>query len=252
MGIDEKIPAATIDPATLPRHVAIIMDGNGRWAQKRGLPRQAGHKKGVDVVREIVKASRDFGIEYLTLYSFSSENWKRPKSEIKELFSLLKIFVRKDLSELHQNNVRVRIIGVRDGLPDDVVPLLEEAETLTKGNDGQTLVIAFNYGAREEIVRAAQTLADQVARGELQAGEITSERFSGALGTDGIPDPDLLIRTSGEVRISNFLLWQIAYTELVFVDCLWPDFDRQAYQDALKTFVCRERKFGGLIADADA
>ena len=232
-----------------PRHVAIIMDGNGRWAEQRGLPRSAGHRRGVETVREIVRASKDLGIEYLTLYSFSSENWTRPKSEISELFSLLKFFVRRDLAEMHENNVRLKIIGERDGLPDDILAILDEAAALTDKNDGQTIVIAFNYGSRAEIASATRRLAAKVKSGELPLEDLDVDCISNELDTAGIPDPDLVIRTSGEIRLSNFLLWQSAYSELVFVDCLWPDFDKSEYRAAVETYRNRTRKFGGLALD---
>lgn len=233
----------------LPRHVAIIMDGNGRWAEKRGLPRSAGHKQGVETVRRIVRAAGELGVEYLTLYSFSSENWSRPQAEISELFSLLRMFIRKDLADLHKNNVRVRIIGNRDGVPDDICVLLDEAESLTEQNSGQTLVVAFNYGSRSEIVGAARLFAEQVAAGKLSPAAINESLFSSLLDTRDIPDPDLLIRTSGEIRLSNFLLWQLAYAEMLFVDCLWPDFSKEELEKALQTYATRTRKFGGLAVE---
>jgi len=232
-----------------PRHVAIIMDGNGRWAVQRGLPRVRGHHQGVEAVRRVARAARELGIEYLTLYSFSTENWSRPRSEIGELFSLLKMFIRRDLAELHQNNVRVRIIGERDGLPSDILPLLVEAERLTAENTGQTLVIAFNYGARSEIAAAARRLARLAADGKLDPAAIDSVLFETALDTSGIPDPDLVIRTSGEQRLSNFLLWQSAYSELVFVDKYWPDFGEADLASAIAQFSGRKRRFGGLEHD---
>ncbi|MEM7067390.1 MAG: isoprenyl transferase [Pseudomonadota bacterium] len=231
---------------TIPRHVAIIMDGNGRWAQNRGLPRTAGHRQGVEAVRNCVKAAGDLGVEYLTLYSFSSENWSRPPAEITELFSLLRYFVRRDLAELHENNVRIKVIGKREGVPDDILILLDDAQTLTAKNTAQTLVIAFNYGARCEIVSAARTLAQRVADGEMSVEDIDDQKISQALYTSDIPDPDLLIRTSGEIRLSNFLLWQVAYSEFVFIDCLWPDFGKADLETALQEFSRRTRKFGGL------
>lgn len=236
----------------LPRHVAIIMDGNGRWAEKRGLPRSAGHKQGVETVRRIVRAAGELGVEYLTLYSFSSENWSRPEAEISELFSLLRMFIRKDLADLHKNNVRVRIIGNRDGVPDDICVLLDEAESLTEQNSGQTLVVAFNYGSRSEIVGAARLFAEQVAAGKLSPAAINESLFSSLLDTRDIPDPDLLIRTSGEIRLSNFLLWQLAYAEMLFVDCLWPDFSQEELEKALQTYATRTRKFGGLAVETGA
>lgn len=235
--------------STLPRHVAVIMDGNGRWAQARGLPRSAGHRRGVEAVREIVRAAGDYGIEYITLYSFSSENWSRPKSEISELFGLLKIFIRRDLVDLHKNNVRVKIIGSRERVPEDVLSLIDEAVALTANNTAQTLVVAFNYGGRDEIVEAVQKIAADVKTGNIEPETISSDIISNALYTADIPDPDLLIRTSGEVRISNFLLWQIAYSEMIFVEKLWPDFNKDDFGKALEVYQNRTRKFGGLVME---
>jgi undecaprenyl diphosphate synthase len=229
----------------LPRHVAIIMDGNGRWAQHRGLRRTVGHRHGVEAVRRVTRAARDFGIEYLTLFSFSTENWTRPKSEVSELFTLLKLFIRKDLAELHQNNVKVVVIGEREGLPGDILSLLVEAERLTEDNSSQTLVIAFNYGARLEIASAAAKIAAEAARGEIDPKKITPEVFERYLLTAGIPDPDLVIRTSGEKRLSNFLVWQTAYSEFVFTDTLWPDFTAKEFADAIREYCARRRRFGG-------
>lgn len=233
----------------IPRHLAIIMDGNGRWAQARGLPRTVGHKQGVEAVREAVKAARDFGVEYLTLYSFSSENWNRPEAEISELFSLLRMFIRRDLADLHKNNVCIKVIGRKENVPDDILELLDEAQKLTSNNDAQTLIIAFNYGARDEITDAMKKIAHEVALGKIKPDEICNQTISQAMDTAGVPDPDLLIRTSGEIRLSNFLLWQIAYSELVFLDCLWPDFCRRDLEDAIKTYQGRTRKFGGLVME---
>ncbi len=233
----------------IPRHLAIIMDGNGRWAQKRGLPRTLGHKQGVEAVREAVKAARDIGIEYLTLYSFSSENWNRPEAEITELFGLLRMFIRRDLADLHKNNVCVRIIGREKGVPEDILLLLDEAQNLTRDNTAQTLVIAFNYGSRDEITDAVKRIATDVSSGKLSVEDITDKTISNAMDTANIPDPDLLIRTSGEIRLSNFLLWQIAYSELVFLECLWPDFSKSDLEDAIKTYQGRIRKFGGLVME---
>lgn len=233
----------------IPRHLAIIMDGNGRWAQKRGLPRTMGHKQGVEAVREAVKAARDIGVEYLTLYSFSSENWNRPEAEITELFGLLRMFIRRDLADLHKNNVCVRVIGRKEGVPDDILTLLDEAQNLTRDNTAQTLIIAFNYGGRDEITDAVKRVAQSVSEGKIKIDEITSDIVSNNMDTAGIPDPDLLIRTSGEIRLSNFLLWQIAYSELVFIDCLWPDFSRSDLENAIITYQGRTRKFGGLVME---
>jgi undecaprenyl diphosphate synthase len=233
---------------TTPAHVAIIMDGNGRWAKARGLPRLAGHRAGVEALRKAVRAAPDLGISYLTVYAFSSENWSRPKSEVSDLMGLLKLFIRRDLAELHQNGVRVRIVGDRGGLKPDITGLLDEAEALTASNTALTLVIAFNYGGRNEIVRAARKLAQAAMRGEIDVDAITSETFAASLDTTDIPDPELLIRTSGELRLSNFLLWQAAYSELVFLQCYWPDFSREHLVDALRDFAGRERRFGGVTA----
>jgi len=232
----------------MPRHVAIIMDGNGRWAATRGLPRAEGHRRGVEALRRTVRAAGEMGIKVLTIFSFSAENWSRPASEIGELMGLLRRFVRNDLAELHKSNVRVRVIGERVGLDPDIGRLLVEAEELTKNNEGLTLVVAFNYGARQEIVRAARKLAEAVAQGDVKVGDIDMQTFGRFLDAPDIPDPDLIIRTSGEQRLSNFLLWQAAYSELVFVPTYWPDFDRNALESAIREYQQRERRFGGLVA----
>jgi undecaprenyl diphosphate synthase len=242
------IAAAESEEMTAPAHVAIIMDGNGRWAKARGLPRLAGHRAGVEALRQAVRAAGEFGVSWLTVYAFSSENWSRPKSEVSDLMGLLKLFIRRDLAELHQNGVRVKIIGERAGLQGDIKALLEEAEALTAGNDALNLVIAFNYGGRDEIARAAQKLAAAAVSGSIAPGDITAELVAEALDTRDIPDPDLVIRTSGEMRLSNFLLWQAAYSELVFLPCYWPDFTREHFADSLREFAARERRFGGLSA----
>jgi len=230
---------------TRPRHIAIIMDGNGRWAAKRGLPRSIGHRKGVEAVRRTVRAAIDLGIPYLTLYSFSSENWSRPAEEIDDLMGLMKRFIRRDLAELHQGGVRIVVIGERTNVDPELMALIDEGCELTRENSRLTLVIAFNYGARAEIAKAARKLAEEVADGRLQPGNITVEAMSGALDTAGIPDPDLLVRTSGEMRLSNFLLWQSAYTEFVFMDACWPEFGRELLEEALARYRERERRFGG-------
>jgi undecaprenyl diphosphate synthase len=237
------------DGFDVPRHVAIILDGNGRWAAARGLPRVEGHRRGVEALRRTVRAAADLGISVLTIFSFSSENWSRPPSEISDLMALLRRFIRKDLAELHKSNVRVRIIGVRESLDRDIRLLLQEAEDLTRDNDGLTMVVAFNYGARQEIAEAARRLAIEVAAGRLAADEVTPERLGSYLHAPDIPDPDVIIRTSGEQRLSNFLLWQAAYSELVFVPINWPDFDRAALEGAIAEYRRRERRFGGLIAN---
>ncbi len=243
---------STAEKRAVPQHVAIIMDGNGRWANARGLPRTFGHRKGVEAVRETVKAAAQAGIGYLTLFAFSSENWRRPEAEINDLFGLLKTFIRRDLAELHRENVRIRIIGDRASLRDDIRSLLLEAEETTRSNSGLTVVIAFNYGSRDEIARAAASLAADVAAGRLKASDINAEMIDERLDTADIPDPDLIIRTSGEERLSNFLLWQAAYAELMFVPDLWPDFNREAFFAALERFGARDRRFGGLSAKAVA
>ncbi|PKA39706.1 isoprenyl transferase [Rhizobium sullae] len=237
---------------SMPEHVAIIMDGNGRWAKQRGLPRAMGHRKGVEAVRETVRAAGDAGIKYLTLFAFSSENWRRPEAEVSDLMGLLKAFIRRDLAELHAQNVRIRIIGDRHSLRSDILNLLLEAEETTRGNTALTLVIAFNYGSRDEIARAVVSLAEDVEAGRLRAEEITPELVNARLDTAGIPDPDLIIRTSGEERLSNFLLWQAAYSEFVFVPEYWPDFGRDLLYAALEKFAARDRRFGGLSAQAAA
>jgi undecaprenyl diphosphate synthase len=232
----------------MPRHVAIIMDGNGRWASARGLPRVEGHRRGVEALRRTIRAAGEMGIKFITIFSFSAENWSRPASEIGELMGLLRRFIRNDLAELHKSGVRVRIIGEREGLEADIGRLLVEAEELTKDNTGLTLVVAFNYGARQEIARAARRIAEEVAQGRLKPDAVTVETIDGFLDSADIPDPDLIIRTSGEQRLSNFLLWQSAYSELVFVPLNWPDFDRAALEAAIAEFRQRERRFGGLVA----
>jgi undecaprenyl diphosphate synthase len=236
------------ETARVPNHVAIIMDGNGRWAKARGLPRTAGHRAGMNALHDTVANASELGIRYLTLYAFSSENWSRPASEVSDLLGLLKIFIRRDLAELHRSNVEVKIIGNRVGLKPDILKLLEDAEQLTRGNDAMTLIIAFNYGSRDEIIRATRKIASDVLEGRLSLDDIGQSALNARLDTAGIPDPDLVIRTSGEVRLSNFLMWQAAYSELVFVPCYWPDFDKTQLKLALDEFDRRERRFGGLEA----
>ena len=236
------------DDAGVPRHVAIIMDGNGRWAQARGLPRTEGHRKGMEAVRRIIRHASDRGVDQLTLYSFSSENWRRPAEEVGFLMGLLKFFIRRDLAELHAENVRVRVIGEREGLSADIAGLLDEAEALTRANTGMTLAIAFNYGSRQEIVGAVRSLARRVAAGEIDPEAIDIDAIDAELHTASMPEPDLVIRTSGEQRLSNFLLWQAAYSELVFSAVLWPDFDEAAFDAAIREYKTRERRFGGVGA----
>ena len=229
-----------------PSHVAIIMDGNGRWAKARGLPRTAGHKAGVDALRRTIRAAADLQIPWLTLYAFSSENWSRPRSEVADLMGLLRLFIRRDLADLHRSGVRVQIIGSREGLEPDIAGLLAEAQALTANNKAMNLVIAFNYGARDEITRAVQAMACRVRDGALSPDDITAELIGNHLDTRGIPDPDVIIRTSGEQRLSNFLLWQAAYSEFVFLPCHWPDFGKEQLIEAIAEFGSRTRRFGGV------
>ena len=247
MGV-EPIGLEAATPLPLPRHVGIIMDGNGRWARAHGLPRGEGHRRGVEALRKAVRFAGRRGIRFLTLFSFSSENWSRPQDEIQGLLNLLRIYIRGDLTELKRNKVRVRVIGERESLPVDIRALIEQAEGETRGNAGLQLVVAFNYGARDEIVRAARKLAERVARGELGPDAVDHAAFEQALDTAGIPDPDFILRTSGEQRISNFLLWQAAYSELIFLPVLWPDFGDEQFEAALREFAARERRYGGVVA----
>ncbi|MFZ3325791.1 MAG: isoprenyl transferase [Methylocella sp.] len=229
-----------------PVHVGVIMDGNGRWAARRGLPRIEGHRHGLAALRETVRTALEFGLDYLTVYSFSMENWNRPVQEVADLMALLKRFIRNDLNELHKSGVKVKVIGARANLKADIRALLDEAEDRTKANSRLTLIVAFNYGSRQEIAAAARALAEKVAAGLIKASEIDETLFARHLDTAGIPDPDLIIRTSGEQRLSNFLMWQAAYSEFVFLPMHWPDFDRQAFSAALAEFSARERRFGGV------
>ncbi len=239
------------DEGHSPKHIAIIMDGNGRWAQSRGLPRVAGHKEGVEAVRRTVDACKKLDVEHLTIFSFSTENWRRPQTEIDALFGLLKLFVKKDLARLHKEGVRIRIIGSREGLPSDVLKLVDECEEKTKNNSEFNVNIAFNYGARAEIVEATRAIAEDVAKGCLKADSITEATLQSRMWTQDLPDVDLLIRTSGELRISNFLLWGIAYSELLFLDVLWPDFGRADLEQAIDDFKNRNRRFGGINESAN-
>lgn len=233
-------------------HLAIIMDGNGRWAAERGLPRVEGHRQGVESVRRTVEAAMEQGITHLTLFSFSSENWSRPKQEINDLFGLLRRFVRRDLAELHKNGVNIRVIGARTNLDDDILRMLNDAVELTKDNTALNLTIAFNYGSRDEIARAAQRIAEDAKEGRVAPEDVTEERLADYLDTAGLPDPDLLIRTSGELRLSNFLLWQLAYAEFVFVDVFWPDFTKEVFEEAVAEYQRRSRRFGGTSARSTA
>jgi len=231
-----------------PEHVAIIMDGNGRWAKARGLPRTAGHKRGADAVKRTVKGAGELGIRYLTLFGFSSENWNRPESEVRDLLGLLRHTLEHDAMELEANGIRLKVIGDLTRFPEDTVTLISEAEQRTASNDRLNLTIALSYGGRQELVHAAQSLAKACVEGSLDPSAIDEAAFSSRLFTNGIPDPDLLIRTSGEQRISNFLLWQLAYTELVFTDTLWPDFDKASLEAAIADFRQRERRYGAVKA----
>lgn len=231
-----------IDYEKLPWHVAVIMDGNGRWAHKRGLPRSAGHKAGVERVRTIIRMSSDIGIKYLTLFAFSTENWKRPKKEVSTLMRLLLEYLRQELAELHEKNVCIRTLGDLSKLPKDVAQEIEKAKTTTQNNSGLTVNMAINYGSRQEIISAVKKAVCDGAKPD----EIDEEYISGLLDTAGQPDPDILIRTSGEQRISNYLLFQLAYAEFYFTDTLWPDFNEKEYAKALACFAGRDRRYGGL------
>ncbi len=248
--LPSRPPMTELSTLAPPRHLAIIMDGNGRWAEARGLPRVAGHRAGVEAVRRTVKAACELGIEYLTIYSFSTENWTRPPFEVMFLMGLIRRFIQQDLAEMHAAGVRIRIIGERDRIESDLLALMDDAVVTTADNTALNLNICFNYGARGELAKAARRLAEEVAAGRLSPNQITPERLETALDTYGIPDPDLMIRTSGEVRISNFLLWQMAYTEFVFLDACWPDFNRDMLEQAIRQFQARSRRFGGLVAVA--
>ena len=247
---DNATPTEAARP--VPSHVAIIMDGNGRWAAQRGLPRAEGHRRGVEAVRACVRAAVELGIGHLTLYTFSSENWRRPHGEITDLMGLLKLFIRRDLAELHEQNVRIRVIGTEERVEPEVIKLIRDAVEITSNNTGLVLTTAFNYGSRDEIVRAARSLAAKVQSGEIGLDAITEESFAAHLDTTGLPQPDLLIRTGGDQRISNFLLWQCAYTEFVFLDAYWPDFSKDMLAKAVSEFQSRERRFGGLSTRCSA
>lgn len=227
-----------------PVHVAIIMDGNGRWAKARGLPRTVGHQRGAEAVRRTVRGAAELGIEYLTLFGFSSENWKRPAAEVDDLMGLLRLYLRSEIADLHRNGVRLRVIGDRERLGNEIVKLIEDAEERTRANTRLNLTVALSYGGRAEITRAARRIAAAVLAGEVALDQIDEDLVSRNLLTADMPDPDLLIRTSGEQRISNFLLWQTAYTELLFLDRLWPDFTKDDLEDAIREFCRRDRRYG--------
>lgn len=232
-------------PALTPRHIAIIMDGNGRWAKQRSRPRTFGHSEGVEALRRTVEAAGELGVGYLTVFGFSTENWRRPIEEVNALFDLLRLYVARDLDKLVREGVRVRVIGERAGLQQDIAGIIEDAEARTRHNDKLNLTIAFNYGGQDEIARAARRLAADVAAGKIAAADVNPDSFARYLDTADLPAPDLLVRTSGEFRLSNFMLWQAAYAELVFLDVLWPDFDRAALESAIDVYRRRERRFGG-------
>jgi undecaprenyl diphosphate synthase len=232
------------DGGAIPRHVAIIMDGNGRWANARGLPRTVGHREGAEALRRVVRASAELGVDYLTVFGFSSENWKRPPEEITDLMGLLRLYLRQEIAEIDENGVRLRVIGNRDRLSSDIIQLIEDAEQRTKDNTRLNLTVALSYGGRAEIVWAAQQLAKAVRAGSLDPEDIDEAAFQRHLFTADVPDPDLVIRTSGEKRISNFLLWQSAYAEYVFMDKLWPDFSGEDLKIAITEFGGRKRRYG--------
>ncbi|MDG2243966.1 MAG: isoprenyl transferase [Rhodospirillaceae bacterium] len=229
-----------------PGHVAIIMDGNGRWAQSRGLPRTAGHKQGAEAVKRTIQAAGELGIRYLTLFGFSTENWQRPEAEIRDLMALLRLYLLNNINELADEGVKLKVVGDRSRLPDDTVTLIDDAEERTLYNERLVLTIALSYGSRQELVAAAQQLAEDTRAGLINPEDITESVFADRLYTRGIPDPDLLIRTSGEQRVSNFLLWQLAYTELVFTETQWPDFGFNDLEHALSVFRRRERRYGAV------
>jgi len=237
--------AGISDPTYGARHVAIIMDGNGRWAKRKHLPRALGHKKGVEAVRNIVRVAGKMGVEVMTLYAFSSENWNRPEEEISDLMGLLRQYIQSDIDEFVENGVRLKVIGNYKALDSDIVAMIDNAILKTAGNDRMTLAVALNYGAQDEMRRAVQHVANLVKQGELEPDAIGLDHIAGALDTADLPPLDLLIRTSGELRLSNFLLWQAAYSELYFTDTLWPDFDKAEFEKALQSFGARERRFGG-------
>ncbi len=234
-------------PTNTPKHIAIIMDGNGRWAKRRSLPRTAGHKQGIESCKRVTRAAGELGVEYLTLFGFSTENWSRPADEVNELMRLLRMYLRSETADLHRNNVRMRMIGDRAPFSKEILELIENAETLTVDNDGLNLTIALNYGGRDEILKAASDMAVFMKEKNIEPTlENTQEHFPSFLMTRDIPDPDIIIRTSGEQRISNFLLWQCAYTEFVYTDTLWPDFNKSDLEDAMGEFESRDRRYGAI------
>jgi undecaprenyl diphosphate synthase len=242
-------PAIDFSTDTGPRHVAIIMDGNGRWAKARGMFRTAGHRTGMEAVRRTVESARSLGLPYLTIFGFSAENWGRPIEEVEELMLLLRLYLRSEIADLHKNGVRLRVIGERSKLAPDIVNLIEHGETLTAGNTGLHFTVALSYGGRQDVVQAVQKLAEAVKTGQIAPDAIDQQMISCNLWTAELPDPDLVIRTSGEQRISNFFLWQSAYTELVFVDTLWPDFSKTDLEHAIREYCRRERRYGAVVGN---
>lgn len=243
----KSVPQPT-EPAPPPQHIAIIMDGNGRWAQERGLPRTAGHTRGAEAVREAVTGALELGVPYLTLFGFSLENWKRPSTEVGDLMRLLQHYLKREMRQLFEKGVRVRFIGDRALLPDSIVGTIENAEETTRGNSRLHLTIALSYGSRQEILSAVRDIAQDVRDGRVDPDSISEETVAGRLFTHELPDPDLIIRTSGEQRVSNFLLWQLAYSEMLFVDTYWPDFKKESLQSAVDEFNRRERRYGMTLA----
>ncbi|WP_166237909.1 isoprenyl transferase [Paenibacillus turpanensis] len=245
-GKTKQADRVDITSGKIPKHVAVIMDGNGRWARKRGLPRVAGHHQGMKNVKQITMTANDLGIEILTLYAFSTENWKRPKDEVDFLMKLPQEFLGLEIEELIKNNVQIRMMGSREGLPEHALRPIEEGIERTKNNTGLILNFALNYGGRKELLYAAKQLCESVSRGELKPEELTEEHMEAVLQSSGLPDPDLLIRTSGELRVSNFMLWQMAYTEMWFTDALWPEFTKEHFYEAIAGYQQRARRFGGI------
>jgi undecaprenyl diphosphate synthase len=241
---ERLFPTKPKEDTIVPKHIAIIMDGNGRWAKRRGLPRTAGHKKGADTVRRVIEACGEHRIGHLTLYAFSSENWQRSEQEVRDLMSLLRFYLEKELPYLHKNDIRVQVIGERGKLSDDIRKKIEDAEQLTENNRALTLSIALSYGSHQEIARAMRLIGEEIASGALTPSDINEELIASYLYTANLPAPDLLIRTGGEQRLSNFLLWQTAYTELYFTDTLWPDFSKEDFIAALSEYATRERRYG--------
>jgi undecaprenyl diphosphate synthase len=246
--VEQDATGTAVEAGAKPNHVAIIMDGNGRWAAARGLPRGEGHRRGVEAVRRTVRAALDLGLRHLTLFSFSSENWTRPATEVDFLFGLFRLYISRDVAELHRRGVRITVIGRRDGLPVDILRMIAESEALTAGNAQLELIFAFNYGSRDEIVRAVRSIAAAVKAGSLDPPAIDEATMAAHLDTRAFPDPDLVVRTSGELRLSNFLLWQSAYAEFVFLPVLWPDFGHEALEAAMSEFGRRSRRYGGVAS----